>query len=185
MRPRVKLRPLSPEEETEVRKLANAQNAPAKLVKRATILVNMLDDENLLATDAGVRAGFSTAIGAVWVRRFNEKGIAGLQDLPRSGCPRTHDEKVRSRLIGLALQKPPTLGYPFAMWSLERLQTAFKEREGLHLSDSTIWEWMEAEGFQWKRQQSWFHDVEKHDPEFVEKREPLSDATTNHQPRHG
>jgi hypothetical protein len=29
---------------------------------------------------------------------------------------------------------------------------------------------MEAEGFEWKRQQSWFHEAEKHDPEFVEKR---------------
>jgi hypothetical protein len=38
------------------------------------------------------------------------------------------------------------------------------------LSDSTIWEWVEGEGFKWKRQQSWFHEAEKHDPEFVEKR---------------
>jgi transposase len=51
-----------------------------------------------------------------------------------------------------------------------RKLTAFKERHGVHLSDSTIWTWMDEEGFQWKRQQSWFHDAEKHDPEFVEKR---------------
>jgi len=47
----------------------------------------------------------------------------------------------------------------------------FEERQKIHLSDSTIWEWMEAEGLEWKRQQSWFHNAEKHDPEFVEKRE--------------
>jgi len=50
-------------------------------------------------------------------------------------------------------------------------KTVFKEREGVHLSDSTIWEWVEGEGFKWKRQQSWFHEAEKHDPEFVEKGE--------------
>jgi transposase len=81
---------------------------------------------------------------------------------------------VRSKLISLALQKPRTLGLPFALWTLERLQTEFKEREEIHLSDSTIWEWMEGEGFQWKRQESWFRDAEKHDPQFAEKRGPSS-----------
>jgi transposase len=68
---------------------------------------------------------------------------------------------VRSELISLTLQKPDSLGYPFKLWTLERLQTAFEERQGVHLSDSTIWEWVEAEGFSWKRQQSWFHEDEK------------------------
>jgi transposase len=52
------------------------------------------------------------------------------------------------------------------------LQTAFEARQGVHLSDSTIWTWMAEEGFEWKRQQSWFQDAEKHDPEFAEKRGP-------------
>jgi hypothetical protein len=48
----------------------------------------------------------------------------------------------------LALQKPNTLGYPFKLWILERLQTTLLEREGIHLSDSTIWTWMDEEGFE-------------------------------------
>ena len=71
----------------------------------------------------------------------------------------------------LGAPETPILGiYPFELWTLERLQRAFKERQGVHLSDSTIWTWMEEEGFQWKRQQNWFHEAEQHDPEFVEKR---------------
>jgi transposase len=81
-------------------------------------------------------------------------------------------------LIGLAIQKPRSLGYPFALWTLERLQRAFEEREGIHLSDSTIWTWMADEGFAWKRQESWFHDAENHDPEFVEKRGASSRPTS-------
>ena len=72
--------------------------------------------------------------------------------------------------MSLALQKPMTLGCPFQLWTLARLQQAFEERRGTHLSDSTIWEWLAAEGLKWKRQQSWSHDAAKHDPEFVEKR---------------
>ena len=43
-------------------------------------------------------------------------------------------------MIDLALQKPRSLGYPFEVWTLGRLQTAFTEKTGIHLSDSTIWE---------------------------------------------
>ena len=156
MRPAVKLRSLTTEEETEIRRLTASRKAPHRLVQRAQVIVAMLDDPKLHATHAGFKAGFSgQQSGITWVRRFNEAGLAGLEDKPKSGRPATHSQEVRSELISLALQKPDTLGYPFKLWTLERLQTAFKERQGVHLSDSTIWEWVEAEGFEWKRQQSW------------------------------
>jgi transposase len=171
MRPAVKLRSLTTEEEAEIRRLAGSRKEPHRLVQRAKVIVGMLDDPKLYAIQAGLQAGFiGVQSGVTWVKRFNENGMAGLEDKPKSGRPPTHDQKVRSALISLATQKPDTLGYPFKLWTLERLQTAFKEREGVHLSDSTIWEWVEGEGFKWKRQQSWFHEAEKHDPEFVEKR---------------
>ena len=171
MRPAVKLRSLTTEEEAEIRRLAGSRKEPHRLVQRAKVIEAMLDDPKLYAIQAGLQAGFiGVQSGVTWVKRFNEKGVAGLEDKPKSGRPPTHDQKVRSALISLATQKPDTLGYPFKLWTLERLQTVFKEREGVHLSDSTIWEWVEGEGFKWKRQQSWFHEAEKHDPEFAEKR---------------
>jgi transposase len=171
MRPAVKLRTLTTEEEAEIRRLARSQKEPYRLVQRAKVIVALLDNPKLHATQAGLEVGFSgRQSGLTWVKRFNENGVAGLEDKAKAGRPPTHDQKVRSALISLAQQKPDTLGYPFKLWTLERLQTAFKERQGVHLSDSTIWEWVEGEGFKWKRQQSWFHEAEKHDPEFVEKR---------------
>jgi hypothetical protein len=61
---------------------------------------------------------------------------------------------VRSGLLHLVLQKPRSLGYPFALWALHRLQEAFFEREEVHLDTSTIWEWVEAERLKWRRQES-------------------------------
>jgi len=168
---RIRLRELTTEEKAEIERLAASRKESIRLVQRARIIAAMAEDPALTATEAGYKAGFkSSAIGPQWVKRFNEDGLAGLEDRPRPGRKPVHSEAVRSALISLALQKPRSLGYPFELWTLERLQTAFKERQGVHLSDSTIWTWMAEEGFQWKRQQSWFHDVEKHDPEFVEKR---------------
>jgi transposase len=171
MRKPVKLRTLTKEETVEIRRLAASRTEPFRLVQRARLIAGMLDDPSLYASEAGLQVGYRSPImGVTWVRRFNAEGLTGLQDKKRGGRKPTHSQAVRSALIGLALQKPNTLGYPFKLWTLERLQNAFEEREGVHLSDSTIWTWMAEEGFEWKRQESWFHEAEKHDPQFVEKR---------------
>ncbi len=178
MRTPVRLRTLTAEEVTAVRRLANSRKEAARLVQRARLITFLLDDPTLYAGDAGLKAGFSThGSGAMWVRRFNEAGVAGLEDKARPGRQPTHSREVRGQLVALAIQKPSSLGYPFELWTLERLQRAFEERHGVHLSDSTIWEWLAAEGLEWKRQQSWFHDVPRHDPEFVAKRGPSSPPT--------
>lgn len=178
-RKRIGLRTLTTEEETEIRRLARSRKEPMRLVQRARLIEAMLEDPNLKATEAGSKVGYkSSASGVAWVRRFNEEGLAGLEDKPRAGRPATHTEMVRSRVIDLALQKPPSLGLPFQLWTVSRLQIEYEARYGLHLSTSTIWEWMKAEGLDWKRQQSWFHEAEKHDPEFVEKRGPSSLLTS-------
>lgn len=184
MRTAVKLRTLAAEEETEIRKLAASRKAAYRLVQRAKVIVAMLDNPKLYASHAGQQAGFSgRQSGVEWVKRFNAEGIPGLEDKPKAGRPATHAQSVRSALIKLARTKPESLGYPYKLWTLERLQTAFQEREGVHLSDSTIWEWVEAEGFRWKRQESWFHNAEKADPEFVEKGEHHY-GLPKHRPRH-
>ena len=171
MKKPVRLRALTSEELATVKRLAASRKEPLRVVQRARVVAMMAEDSMLRASEAGLRAGFkSKQNGLVWVRRFNEKGVAGLEDKPRPGRVPIHAPSVHSALISLALQKPKTLGYPFALWTLERLQRAFEERHHTHLSDSTIWEWLAAEGLEWKRQQSWFHEAEKHDPAFVEKR---------------
>lgn len=178
MRTAVKLRTLTAEEVTEIKHLASSRKESIRLVQRARIIAFMLEDSMLYASDAGRKAGFASVVsGPVWVRRFNEQGLAGLEDQPRPGRKPTHGQEVHSRLVSLATQKPRTLGYPFELWTLERLQTAFQERHGIHLSDSTIWDWLDAEGLEWKRQESWFHEAEKHDPQFVEKRGASSRRT--------
>jgi transposase len=168
---RIRLRALTPEEQKEISHIAASRTEPLRRVQRARIIKAMAEDPDLPASQAGQMAGYkSDMIGSMWVRRFNEEGLSGLEDRPRPGRKPIHSQEVRSALISLALQKPRSLGYPFELWTLERLQAAFRERHDTHLSDSTIWTWLDEEGLKWKRQQSWFHDVEKHDPEFVEKR---------------
>ena len=167
----IKLRTLTEEERTEIKRRAMSQTEATRNVQRAKIIQIMDADPNVKASTAGLRSGFaSKQAGPKWVKRFNAEGLAGLVDRPRPGGPRKYSEEVRSKVIDLVLQKPRSLGYPFELWTLARLQTAFEEREGIRLCDATSWNWVEAEGIRWKRQESWFHEAEKHDAEFVEKR---------------
>jgi transposase len=180
---RLELREVSEEERQEIGRLVRSRTAEVRLVQRARVIQAMLEDPQMSAARAGRLAGYQSDFsGQLWVHRFNQEGLAGLDDKPKPGHPRVHSEETRSKLVNLALQKPRTLGYPFELWTLERLQRAFEDREGVHLSDSTIWTWLAEEGLEWKRQQSWFHEAQKHDLQFVEKRGPSSRRTSPRRP---
>lgn len=86
-------------------------------------------------------------------------------------------------MIALARTKPRSLGYPFALWTLARLQQALQERHGWCVTPATIWKWLQAEGLVWKRQQSWFQA--KVDAAFVETRGPSSRRTRSRSQRRG
>ena len=183
---KLRLREVSEKEKREIAGLVRSRTAPVRLVQRARVIHGMLADPKLSAAKAGRLAGYKGDFsGQLWVNRFNQQGLAGLQDEPRPGHPRVHSEETRGKLVSLALQKPRTLGYAYQLWTLERLQRAFEEREGIHLSDSTIWTWLAEEGLAWKRQQSWFHEAQRHDPEFVEKRGASFRLTSPHRPLPG
>lgn len=169
----LKLREVSASEAAEVRRLAHARQEAVEVVRRARLIEYLLDHPEVPASRAGMRVGFgSNASGSEWVKRFNEEGVAGLENRAKSGRPVTHTESIRSEVINLAVQKPRSLGYPFELWTLARLQVALREKRKLHLSRPTSWRWLVAEGLEWKRQESWFQEADKHDPEFVEKRGP-------------
>jgi Helix-turn-helix domain len=96
VRKAVKLRMITTEEETEILKLATSRKAAYRLVQRANVIVAMVDDPKLHATQAGQLAGFSgRQSGVDWVKRFNAEGIAGLEDKPKAGRPLTHPQEVR------------------------------------------------------------------------------------------
>jgi transposase len=58
-----------------------------------------------------------------WLKRFNNEGLDGLADLPRSGRPATYSAEQVAEVIAAALSDPQQLGKPFACWTLHRLET--------------------------------------------------------------
>jgi transposase len=107
-----------------------------------------------------------------WLTRFQEAGLAGLQDRARSGRPSTYSPETVGEVLTTATTPPLQLGLPFASWTLDRLQAFLNEDRGILMKRSRIDELILAEGLRWRSQESWFG--ERADPAFAEKRGPSS-----------
>lgn len=117
----------------------------------------------------------------LWVHRFQERGLDGLRDEPRSGRPATYTVEQVSLVIQTALTDPQTLSLPFGSWTLDRLQAYLHEEKGLEMKRSRIDEILLKEGLRWRHQERWFGA--RVDPDFAQKRGPLSNSTRGRRPR--
>jgi len=162
----LKVRPLTAEETEALQRSAGSRTAPHRVVQRAQLVWASARGE--AAPVIARQVGLSAFRVRAWIHRFNRYGLAGLADAPRSGRPCRHDKTARGTVVALARTKPRSLGLPFTLWTLARLQRALQERHGLLMTPTTIWKWLQAEGLHWKRQQSWFQVTV--DAAFTEKR---------------
>lgn len=163
---RIPLRELAPGERAELERLAHARTAPARLVERARIVLGAARGRPVGEIVRELNVSRPTV--SAWVRRFNDGGLAALEDRPRSGRPHTYDADQRAAVVAAALTDPKDLGLPFGCWTLDRLQAYLNEQKGIAIKRSRIDELLRAEGLRWRHQETWFG--ERVDPEFAEKR---------------
>lgn len=173
MAARVTLRLMTPEEQLATAALLQSRTAPVRLVERARIVQAAADGRSAPAIAATL--GCSRPTVYAWVRRFNEQGVAGLQERHRAGRPPTYTAEQRAEVVAAALTDPNDLNLPFGCWTLDRLQAYLNEQKGLAIKRSRIDEILLEEGLRWRKQETWFG--ERVDPEFAEKRGSLPRST--------
>src|SRR5258706_16203167 len=120
------LRPLTDTERSELTRVSHAPSERQSRHQRAVALLSVEAGKTL--TDAAKVAGWK-ALKTVsrLIRRFNERGLAALDDLPRSGHPRSYGPTERAR-IEQELQRSPELREDgTATWSLTTLQRTLRE----------------------------------------------------------
>ena len=88
----------------------------AKAFKRATGLLELDRGKTLQAVAATLGVNYNTV--AAWRDRYQQVGLQGLHDKPRTGRPITINGKQRAKLTALACSDAPT-GH--ARWSLRLL----------------------------------------------------------------
>ena len=160
------LRPLTDEERQALEQIARSRTEAIRRVERARIILALADGEKARA----VAQQFKVCEASVHYRRkrFNEAGLAGLEDLPRSGRPETYDETQRGQMVLAAKTHPEQLGMSFGHWTLDRLVDYGNERLQIGISRSQLAEVLKQEGLKWYQEKTYF--TESPDPQFVEKR---------------
>jgi transposase len=176
--------PADATEERRIRRLAAARHAPASWLQRARIVTLSWDGAQV--DQIAAQLGCHQRTVYRWLHRFNQGGIEGLGDLPRSGRPRRLGELERGRIIALARSDPPgrlrrqpdgTLAAADeqqpAQWTLDAL-AATAQAEGIQAGRSQVRRILLAEGVRWRTVRSWSTSG---DPQFAPKERRSSPST--------
>jgi len=169
----LKVRPLTKEEETTIESQVHARTLPAWKVTRAKIIWYAKQGEGV--PEIAKRLELCEKTTRLWLKRFNELGMKGLEESPRSGRPPIYPPEQIAVVIQTALTKPEELDQPFASWTLDRLQVYINEVKGIPIKRSRISEIFLAEGLGWRHEETWFG--ERVDPDFAQKRGPSKRST--------
>jgi transposase len=173
----LQLRPLTNEEQTKIERLARAQSAPVRLVRRARIV--QLAAQGATAPAIAQHLGVSEKAVRHWLKRFAATGMEGLEDAPRSGRPRTYQPEVTNQVIAKARSVPPKPEEgegtvpPTCHWTLDRLQAELA-KDGILIKRSQIRRLLKAEHIKWQKPRTW---LESTDPDFAAKRGSSSGST--------
>ena len=174
----LRLRPLSEEEQQAIERLVHARSTSIGKLKRAQII--WLASQGYKTPAIAQQLAVSERMVRNRLHRFNEQGLVGLEEAPRSGRPVTYEPALVSEIIQTALSKPQEVGEDYAMWTLDRLVEHRQRVKGIRMKRSRISEIFLAEGLSWRHDETWFG--ERADPDFAQKRGPLKPSTPHLQP---
>jgi transposase len=170
-------RALTDDEQQQLKHLCQSRTAAVRDVERARIIVQSSQGQRVPAIARMLDLCEPTV--RMWIKRFNEQGMAGLADAPHRGRPATYTQEQVGLVVATALTDPQQLDQAFACWTFKRLATYLHETHGLAMSRSRIHEVLQREGLRWRTHETWFG--KRIDPDFAEKRGQLSASTPSHQ----
>jgi transposase len=124
-----------------------------RLVERSRVI--LLAAEGFSAREIARRLKTRLARVSKWRQRFGQQRLAGLDDAPRTGKPKTYDQQTEKQILALLDSDPPS-GY--SQWNGRLLADALSE-----VSDDQVWRVLRKHKIQLQRRRSWCIST---DPEF-------------------
>ena len=154
--PKIRRIRLRPGDRKELEGWVRARTTPQRRVERARIVLGSAD--GLSGRAIARKLGVSLPTVQRWLNRYEAEGLAGLEDRPRPGRPRTRiTPEVEAEIVRRTLEEDPPSG---THWSTRLMAGA----AGLHHSQvARIWR---AHGLKPHRVRTFKLSS---DPEFVEK----------------
>ena len=106
-----------------------------------------------------------------WHRRYREGGLEGLANQPKGHPKRKADENYCQELETALEKDPDELGYPFSIWSVERLRDHLERETGVQLSVSRLRVIMRHKNYVYRRPKHDLTDLQ--DPDAKEQAQEL------------
>jgi transposase len=156
---------LSPADRAVLEERSRAYTASFALVTRSKIVLLAADGEaNVRIAE---RLGVHVGVVSLWRKRFFVSGLAGLEDRPGRGRPRSFASEVVAEVKAMACEPPSQREVPLSRWSSVEL-AAQAVAEGLvaSVSASTVRRWLHEDAIKPWQHRSW---IFPRDPDFAVK----------------
>ena len=150
---------LTDEERQELRR--EARRTVGRVSERIHFV--LLSDQGYSPPRIGAIFGYCAATVRMWLERYQEKGLAGLQDEPRSGRPPLTLPEEDQSITATAKQSPTASGYKVGFWTIATLLIHLAGLLGVQLSPTTLRRRLHEAGFRWRRPR--LSPAQKEDPE--------------------
>lgn len=162
---------VSASEAQELERIVREGRGEARLYRRAR-MVQLAAAGRSISSIARTLETNRARVGE-WLRRFEEEGVEGLEDEPRSGRPVEVTALERHQVIAAACSKPSEFGLDRTVWSHEALAEAL-ERSGrvCSISSSTVGRILAEAEIKPHRVKAWCHST---DPEYQAKMQAIVD----------
>lgn len=137
------------EEKRLLMELSADQDIDSRVRSRAKMILRRMT--GLSPEHVAEEMGISRSVVFRWCVRYEEEGIQGLWDKPRTGKPRVYDAAFEQQALALLDQEPPA---PFPYWTASALATQ------MEASPDAIWRLLRRQGISLSRQRIWKVPVE-------------------------
>jgi transposase len=125
------------------------QDKRPRVVRRATA-VHLLHQGYPVAEVATIVSA-SKPILYAWHKRFLAQGVEGLANQTKQVGRRKVSAGYMAALTEALRHEPAHYGYPFAIWTRERLRDHLADKTGIHLSINWVGELLKAHGYGLRR----------------------------------
>ncbi len=137
---------LSDDQRAELEQVS--QQAVGRVALRAQMV--LLSDRHYSVPQIAALHGCGQDVVRGWLHRYQERGVAGLEDLPRSGRP-PKDRLARQIVDAQAGQSPRCAGLVQSCWTVALLAAFLAARFGLLLSTASVRRHLKGAGWRWRR----------------------------------
>lgn len=148
-------------ERGELERIVREQRGEARLYRRARMVLLAASGASIASVAREV--GTNRTRAGEWLRRFQAKGVEGLQDELRSGRPAEITSLERHQVIAAACSQPSEFGLERAVWSHESLADALEESGRVRsISSSTVGRILAEAEIKPHRVKTWCHSSDPH-----------------------